>query len=242
MQKIFTHGSEDSLDHDVYAIFEEIPTFKEAKEYCNSLSPEMNANILVIKDGVVSWCFKGTVDECNNSLFRTYELHEQEHELPIMELITRDYEDKIVRTVRGLLSYFSRTELRLDIKKALRTTSFEEKMTTLRQCILSRDIDFKKTSHIELFKFYAFQIGQTRALVEDDIELFSKSQVAAHYPSVKDHLYRKTDSDELSIQAFFIDFLDFLEERVFVVDEGYQLQGRHKTFSFSEAQKFKKLQ
>ncbi len=31
MEQVFTHGSEDSLDHDVYVIFDHIPSFKEVK-------------------------------------------------------------------------------------------------------------------------------------------------------------------------------------------------------------------
>ena len=109
MYPIITHGSKDSLDHDVYVIFDHIPSFKEAKSYCQSLTG-MNPNILVIQDGVVSWSFKGTEDECNNSLFYTYHLHEQDQEIPVTRIVERDLDLKLVRTVRGLLSYFSRTD------------------------------------------------------------------------------------------------------------------------------------
>ena len=82
----FTHGSEDSLDHDTYVIFDDIPTFHEAKAFCDS-QKEDNANILVIQDGKVIWCFKGIEDECNNSLLTTYDLHEQKFPQPISSLL-----------------------------------------------------------------------------------------------------------------------------------------------------------
>lgn len=240
MKEVYTHGSEDSLDHDVYVVFDEIPSFKEAKAFCQSLET-MNPNILVLKDGVVDWCFKGTEDECNNSLFITYHLHEQQYPLPITQLVERDLSLKLVRTVRGLLSYFSRTELRIDVKKALRSSSFEEKMSLLRRCVLTRTMDYGKTDYTELFKFFAFQIGQTRALLEDGVELFSKSSVADYYPSVRPHLYRKEDALESDIQAFFLSFLDCMESIVIPVEDGYVLKtDPSKTFVFSEKGKFQK--
>lgn len=238
MHKIFTHGSEDSLDHDVYVIFDNIPSFKEAKAYCNSLT-EMNANILVLKEGIVDWCFKGTEDECNNSLFMTYALHEQSHQLPIMELVERDIPLKLVRTIRGLLSYFSRTELRTRVKQALRSDSFEEKISVLRDCQLSTEVDFKKTTHIEVFKFFAFQLGQTRALLESNVELFTKSSVAEYYPILRPFLYREV-SDPTVLQNFFIDFLDFIEDHIQCTEKGYvfDLSETVQPFSFVERSKF----
>ena len=240
MEQIFTHGSEDSLDHDVYVIFDHIPSFKEAKAYCNNLK-EYNANILVLKDGIVEWCFKGTEDECNNSLFRTYELHEQKYDLPISNLVQRDVELKIVRTIRGLLSYFSRTEIRSDVKKALKSDSFELKIATLRKCFLSYDIDYKKTNHKELFKFFAFQIGQTWALMHKGKELFTKSEVAVEYPELRDALYREDFINTETLQETLSNFLFYLETNIEKInDNEYSLFQKDTVFSFVEKQKFLK--
>jgi len=207
----FTHGSEDSLDHDTYVIFDHIPTFKEAKSFCTSKT-EDNANILVIEDGKVTWCFKGIEDECNNSLLMTYGLHDQEFPCPIFETVKRNVDVKVIRTVRGLLSYFSRTEHRIEIKKALRSTDSDLKMDTLDLCQLSLDVDFKKASHIEVFKFFAFQMGQTKALIEG-VELFSKSSVAERYPELTPYLYRE-NINAIAIDSFFQSFK--LELRTYI--------------------------
>lgn len=239
--QIFTHGSEDSLDHDVYVIFEHIPTFKEAKSFCNSLD-SMNPNILFLKDGIVEWCFKGTEDECNNSLFYTYHLHEQKFENPISHRIERDLPLKLVRTIRGLLSYFSRTELRVLVKSALRSRSFEEKMSVLRQCELSLDVDYRKTSHVEVFKFFAFQLGQTLALLEHGVELFTKSSVADFYPELRPYLYREESEPEV-LQRFFVQFLDWTESHIESVEDSETyilnvLSSTEEPFRFEEKSKF----
>lgn len=191
-QKII-HGSENSLDVDAYVIIPEPIEFKEAKKLCDSYQL-VNANLLVITDGVVSWCYKGTIDECNNSIMHTYSLHEQTIENPIVRIANRSYALKLVRTVRGLLSYMSRTEYRECVKKALRSSSFDEKIRALASVDLEKIKDFEKTSLIETYKFLAFQLGQTLALLKDDVELFTKNATGEYYPQLNAYLQREEQS------------------------------------------------
>lgn len=39
----------------------------------------MNCNLVVVNDGILVDCFKGTVDELNNAILYTYGLHKQEN-------------------------------------------------------------------------------------------------------------------------------------------------------------------
>lgn len=193
------HGSENSLDVDAYVIIPEPIEFKEAKKLCDSYRL-LNANLLVITDGVVSWCYKGTIDECNNSIMHTYSLHEQNIENPIVRIVNRSYALKLVRTVRGLLSYMSRTEYRECVKKALRSSSFDEKIRVLSSIDLEKIEDFEKTSLIETYKFLAFQLGQTLALLKDNVELFTKNATGEYYPQLNSYLQREGQSvKELAI-------------------------------------------
>ena len=120
MYPVIKHGSEDSLDTDAYIIIPEPLTIQEAKKLCDSYK-DVNGNLLSVKDGVVNWCYKGTVDECNNSILATYALHKQISANPITAALPRSYALKMIRTVRGLLSYHSRTEKREEVKKALQS-------------------------------------------------------------------------------------------------------------------------
>jgi len=189
------HGSENSLDIDAYVIIPAPVEFKEAKKLCDSFH-SVNANLLVITDGVVSWCYKGTIDECNNSIMNTYHLHDQVCENPVIRLVNRSYALKLVRTVRGLLSYMSRTEYREPVKKALRSSSFEEKIRVLESIDLGKIEDFEKTSLIETYKFLAFQLGQTLALLQDNVELFTKNATGQYYPQLNVYLQREESSVE----------------------------------------------
>lgn len=189
----YIHGSEDSLDLDVIYVFESIPTFKEAQSFC-SLDEIENRNIVVIEDGKVIWCFKGTVEEINNGIFFTYPLHKQEHQLIITKLVERDTLIKTVRVVRCVLSHLSRTSYRENVKKALKSSSWSLKLNTIKDIDLSKINDFgNKGNRTDILKIFAFQIGQISSLL-DGKELYTKSSIANEYPDLKKYLYREENT------------------------------------------------
>lgn len=207
--QIIIHGSENSLDRDAYIIIPHSLSFKDAKKLCDSFK-DINANLLVVENGQVSWCYKGTIDECNNSILNTYLLHEQKVDNPILYEMERNYGLKLLRTLRGLTSYCSRTEYRDIVKKALVSPSLEEKIEVLKTIDLEKIQDFKKSSLIETYKFFAFQMGQTLALLEDNVELFTKNKVAEYYPDLKPYLNRE-EHNVKAISDFYKRFVDFVE-------------------------------
>lgn len=215
--QFITHGSENSLDHDVYVIIPQSLPMKEAKKLCDSFK-EFNANLITVNNGMVDWVYKGTKDECNNSILATYHLHKQEHDCPISQPMPRSYAQKMIRTVRGLLSYVSRTELRDTIKAALVSPNMNEKIEALRKINLNEIKDFEKSNITDTYKFYAFQMGQTLALLQDNIELFTKNSVAQYYPELSHYLARKESSAE-NLQKFLEKFTDFISESYKPVDE-----------------------
>ncbi len=215
--QFITHGSENSLDKDVYVIISNSLPMKEAKKVCDSFK-EFNANLITVKDGVVDWVYKGTKDECNNSILATYTFHKQEFPCPITHSMERVYAQKMLRTVRGLLSYVSRTELRETIKAALVTQDMNQKIDALKQINLNTITDFEKSPIIETYKFYAFQMGQTLALLQDNVELFTKNSVAQYYPELSIYLERKESSPQ-ALQLFLEKFTDFVSNSYKPVDE-----------------------
>lgn len=207
---IIIHGSENSLDTDAYVLVDKEMSLQEAKALCDSYK-EVNANLILVKNGVVNWVYKGTVDECNNSILATYHFHDQTFECPIEKSLPRSYSLKMMRTVRGLLSYFSRTDYREEVKKALRSAKMDEKIKVLESIKISSVNDFGKNSLIEVYKFLAFQLGQTYALLKDDVELFTKNGVGVYYPELKIYLDR-IESDSEAIEKFWNVFIQFLKE------------------------------
>lgn len=217
---IIRHGSEDSLDIDVYIVIPEpILVLQECKELCESY-PDYNANLICIDNGEVYWCYKGTIDECNNSILATYKLHPVNVEpCPITHKVERDIEEKIKRTLRGLLSYVSRTELRVQVKEALRSNDVSLKINALKQVRFADIPDFgKKGINADVYKFFAFQLIQTTALLIGN-EVFTKISAANYTPSLYKFLYRQVSDpkDTHFFQLFYDFFLRLLEAHYKIV-------------------------
>ena len=147
-------------------------------------------NIITIENGIVTNCFKGTIDEVNNGLFHTYHLHQQEHPLLITRLVKRDVLIKSVRVERCLLSHCSRTQYRDIIKKALNSHSWDEKINVLNSINFTQISDFGKNGiKKDVLKIFAFQLGQILGLFNRS-ELYTKNDIAHQFPFYK-FLYRQ---------------------------------------------------
>ena len=191
----YIHGSEDSHDIDVCYVVEEQPSFQEAKAFCDADLTE-NRNIITIKDGIVIGCYKGTVDEINNSLLDTYGLHPQEFPLLVTHRVERNKPLKYIRAIRIMLSHLSRSQYRPEIKSALRGT-WKQRLDTLDNIDLST-IDFsalnKNLKDVDVLKVFAFQIGQCM-LLSRDIEVYTKKTIADNLSALRPFLYRQPAKD-----------------------------------------------
>lgn len=191
----YIHGSSNSVDLDTVYVFENEPSFKEAKEFCDNKKDE-NANIICVKDGKVSYCYKGTIDEINNSLLITYGQHTQDFPLIITEKVKRDKYLKLIRSTRCIISQLSRTDIRPMVKKGLNGDWYDRlKALIYTEDRLKRDdyqdITSGKKNSKEIFKTMAFQIGQTLALFTDNDELYTKNDIHKKYPLLKPYLERR---------------------------------------------------
>ena len=187
----YIHGSQDSTDVDVHYVFDKMPSFAECKEFCDADKSE-NRNIITIDDGIVTGCYKGTVDEVNNGLLATYPLHEQEYTLLVTKKVERNKPLKFIRAIRIILSHLSRSQYRPEVKEALRSTDWNTKLDTLDNIDLTT-IDFstlnKNLSASDILKVIAFQIGQS-LLLHRDIEVYTKGEVAKFYTEFTPFIYR----------------------------------------------------
>jgi len=201
----YTHGSSDSIDRDLYYVFNEMPIFNDCVRFCKE-TPSENRNIITINDGVVTNCFKGTIDEVNNGLFYTYQLHQQEYPLLVTRLVERDVLIKSVRVVRCLFSHCSRTQYRDEVKKALNSPSWNYKIKVLQSIDFTQISDFGKNGTREdVLKIFAFQLGQILALFNGS-ELYTKNDIARQFPFYK-FLYRQPNNikDLMPFVDLFID-------------------------------------
>lgn len=124
----YIHDSADSTDVDVHYVVDELPCLSECKEFCNTNKDIENRNLIVINDGVVTACYKGSIDEVNNGLIDTYNLHNQEYPLLVTKRITRNNYIKYIRGIRGILSHISRSQYRPIVKPALVSNSWTQRL------------------------------------------------------------------------------------------------------------------
>lgn len=217
----YVHGSADSLDKDVYYWVDDLPDFQACKLWCDSKKDE-NANLITIKNGVVESVYKGTPDEVNNSLFLTFDLHNENNGLtcPIKYRVRRDAVLKFIRSTRGILSHLSKSCYRDKIKSALNSANWYVRLDVLNDVDLCH-VDFNTlNSHIssvDIKKVIAFQIGQCLGLMEG-IEFYTKYDLSKKYPVLKQFLYRQEDSDIYDLNAvlkYFIKKLNqYMEDKI----------------------------
>ncbi len=202
------YGSQDSKDYDVMAFLEEIPSdVKIAHALIETLeneitqdfmafgfpSKEVHVNLAVVKRGLVDKVFKGTEDEVNNSMYFTYDLHKKFQRFPqhIKSEVSRNIETKYLRTARVLLSFFSRTEKRKEIKQALRS-DLKAKLDVLKDIDFSMKYDFsgKNETEEDIYKVIAFQIAQTVGLF-DEKQIYTKSEAISYMTEFYNFIERK---------------------------------------------------
>ncbi len=214
-------GSKSSIDLDVIVFIDEIPSKPhishelesqfnlEIKNFLKT-DKKINCNLAVLKNGIISNVFKGCVDEVNNSLIRTYDLHQQYFPNKIRAFIPRDIDLKILRTGRVLLSLISRTEYRPVVKLALQK-DFRERVKALYQCDISKldasSFATKNVAYEDFIKVYAFQIGQTLGLLEGE-ELYTKEEIISSYPELEPYIKRDVTQDLKRLEKWKNIFLD----------------------------------
>lgn len=206
----YRHGSKDSLDIDIFYVFDKMPSFRECQEFCSDINE--NRNIIVINDSVVTDCFKGTVEEINNGLLDTYGLHEQQFENLVTKRLERDILIKHIRVVRCLVSHFSRTQYRTDVKKALKSFSWKERLELLSNIDIKSIYDYGKNHNkTDIYKVFAFQLGQSLSLI-DGVEVYTKMDIANRYPDLRQFLYREDKVDLTVLENYILKFLDEMKK------------------------------
>ena len=228
----YIFGSEDSQDYDVLVSVDNIPqNIDEAHNICkyynDKLSStllsgkELNCNLGIFKDGKLIKVFKGTVDELNNVIYYTYDNHKQFYPNPINEPTNRDIDEKILRVARFIITFYSRTELRSQIKSALRG-DLKQKLEVLKKIDFVKMIDFpgKKEKFEDIYKVIAFQFGQVFSLIDGyESDSYTKNGIIKNYPDLKNFLKRNplNMSDLEVLNKYLKRFIDLIESKIDII-------------------------
>lgn len=216
-------GSADSVDYDVVFLVEKMPdTILEKLTLSNSLKEKLaekyqdkviNSNLAVCTNGCIVAVYKGTADELNNSVMSTYDLHQQDFGNAITKKLKRDVHLKLIRSLRMLLSFVSKTEFRTVVKAALKG-DIHQRILTLGAIDFSHLNDFGKgTEATDLKKMMAFQLGQTLALAAGT-ELYTKKEIMVFFPELKPFLMREPQTTMDVIQTYVNQLVNVLKEEV----------------------------
>jgi hypothetical protein len=217
-------GSRSSIDYDVMVRVSHIGNTAESHARIKEINAELknffphnggdgrkvNANLCVVKDGLITEVFKGTPDECNNSLYFTYGNHKQyRNDGPLVTgLYDRSLQEyrhlKLKRCYRFILSFYSRTYMREEVKAALRG-NFALRLGVLQSINFNNPVfrvfPGKKDDPIDTYKVIAFQLAQTLALF-GNFEVFTKEDAEKAYPDLGPYLWRKPVSDHCVLNKY----------------------------------------
>jgi hypothetical protein len=182
----------DSLD-DPKRNHEMVERYKQETKF--NTSKPVNANLAIVRNGIIVENFKGSADELNNALFTTYHLHAQVYKKQIQRTVSRDVNSRIVRCARTIVGHFTRTDLRMQTKAALRA-DVHAQIDLLEKIALKNYSDFgKHGSVIEVYKTFAFQLGMSIALLSGE-EVYTKEAIIKLFPELENYLLRKETNSE----------------------------------------------
>lgn len=226
--EFYLFGSEDSTDYDVLVSVDSIPVINLAhdivKYYNDKLSKEiltdkeLNCNLGVFEGGELVEVFKGTVDELNNVLYYTYDNHKQYFPNPIKSPVVRDIDEKILRVARFIITFYSRTDLRTEVKSALRGNLID-KLEVLKKLDFKEMTDFpgKKESYEDIYKVLAFQFGQVFSLIDGcEKDSYTKNGVIKNYPDLRNLLKRGkvSERDLDTLNEYLNRFIELIESKI----------------------------
>lgn len=229
-------GSENSSDYDVIVFVDEIPrNIDEAHTLCKSYNEQLsklftdkplNANLSVVNGGIITDVFKGTPDEVNNALYYTYDHHTQHHLNMVYRPLERDIDQKVLRVFRCILSFFSRSYLRDQIKPALRG-DLCMKIEIFKQLdfIKNKDFNNKKESVEDIYKVISFQYGQLFSLIDGfEKDSYTKNGIIKNYPELYNMLNRNNldEKDMLTLNVFRDRLLKIAIDRIPEMDKLYE--------------------
>lgn len=221
----YVYGSDDSTDQDVIIIVpkEDMQETQEDRKnkvffLLKEYNLNWNATLAVIENGKISDTIftKSWIDSLNNALLETYSFHKQDYPLLITEKHIRNKTLAIYKAVRTVLTMLTRTEYRTQIRPIIKGIhDFSLKLEALDKIdfVSLSEFNQKNTADADIWKIIAFYVGQNIALIENDIEIYTKKKFVNHYPDLDAFIYRKTITveDKVVLQQYINYWLKLLQ-------------------------------
>lgn len=219
-------GSPASDDYDIMVSVPDVPSSKAlCKEICAGyearikdyfLDKEVQVNICKLKEieknvNIIEKVYKGTPDECNNSVFMTYLYHKQYCNIMVGQMVTRDVPLKLARGVRIILSFLSRGAYGPTVNDALQSKNFIKRCEVLQRVdldlVTDSELDKKNIDRYGYYKKVSFQLGQMMGLL-DGVEIYDHITLLNFYDTPLYSSCTLNEMKELFIQKLNSSDLD----------------------------------
>ncbi len=204
-------GSPDGNDLDIVVYVDSIPSVTESRELINKykslLETEINTNkdldinLGVLKDGIITQTFKGTHYECNNSIYYTQGLFNQPKHINRKYEINDDFIlskiNKVIITCSSLLTRIGdyRSELKKSLKLLKDRYYNKDIYPLINLCeillkinLTEYDLKKKNITETKILKTFAFQLIQLNELFNGQ-EIYYKEEMVNKFPELKQYLY-----------------------------------------------------
>lgn len=192
----------DSVDVDVMVDHPEASSNESDSMIAHALRQQFpqtgswNINIIRIHDGIVvdSIPNKGQADSVNNSLYHTFQHHQQPFAFPIDRLVARNLPLAVVKCVNASILWFKDNHRHQEYKERLRPALMSGNWADSVDLLPTLNFENPFTDDIianrNIIKSLAFNIGQTVDLF-DGVELYTKGELGNYYSEMMPLLMRQ---------------------------------------------------
>jgi hypothetical protein len=222
----YIFGSKDSIDIDVLIVHPDSKgleidnlLIKQIKSDYSETS-NWNINIIQINGGIVinSIPSKGSPDSVHNSLYETYELHQQKYPFPLKTKLERNIPFAIEKCLISIFTFYKKTKHHEFYKSIPKEFKNGQANIVDRLSFLEK-IDFKilpyeeEIQNMNAYKSLAFHVGQTISLI-NGIEIYTKQKLISFHPDLEMLIYRINIEQRDNINKKIIELKNLIIENL----------------------------
>lgn len=234
------YGSSDSTDTDVVVYLKDLPDHVEdRKNLTNEIKKKYNVNwniiIAKVEDGIIVDCTypKSFPSGLNNSIYLTYNNHEQEYPCQVTRLVNRNIATSVYRTIHKLQTLITRTQYRKNIRPYMHySVDFKMKLENLLAVDFTEITTFNQQNmnDVDIWKVIAFELVQNYALLKDNISIHEKSAAVNYDKNTFNLIYRQhiSTKEKLYINNLIQRYISLIKEHkisqdntIFYFDSNY---------------------
>lgn len=249
----YLYGSNDSKDFDIFVQVSRIPNDEDQEDLedikegvieglrrsiprlkgsrnIDAKNMDIDLSFIHVDEDskVMDWCEYDNLAEANNCLLTTFSHHRFNtrayDEAPVHKQLTQNVSLKLVKNLRTILTFLSRTQYRDEVKRLLKYGTFAERIEFIAEFVSSNKLQSvdsfnKNLSDQEITKDLAFCFIQLHALIQG-FEVFTKRDACMNYPDLAKYILRTDGSEQLeALESFIFEIFNDLSSNLEIFRE-----------------------